>query len=325
MFKKSSSKRALTMSVISLALCFVMLLGTTFAWFTASTSSLVNTVKSGNLYIDIVDENDESLVGKAIDFVDGEVLWEPGSTYAVEDFFIKNTGTCDIKYKIEVIGLEDGSDLASVIDWTVDGSFTGTLKSGKTSKAIAIEGTMQETAGNQYMNKEADGIAIAVYATQAQAGDDAFEEVAAIVKELDVTTIDAVALDTAYTFSTIPGAYEDTYGTWNADYIVTFDQEVPAGAVTLAGAYDTWNNGAWESFSNPEAIPAGQEIRLLKDFRNGTTITYNEICELVSDFNCGAASNVSGLTVTVELRLFEVENGVETGNYVTPGAYTYTF
>ena len=34
MTKKHSTKRALIASVLSLALCFTMLIGTTFAWFT---------------------------------------------------------------------------------------------------------------------------------------------------------------------------------------------------------------------------------------------------------------------------------------------------
>ena len=331
MFKKTSSKSAVTMSVISLALCFVMLLGTTFAWWSTSTSSLVNTVKSGNLYIDLVDSNDadaSSLVGKTLSFVDADenTLWEPGCSYTVEDVFLKNTGTCDIKYKVEVIGIDGDSDLADVITWTVNGqaatAFEGKLASGETSDAIQLAGSMDPNAGNQYMNKTADGIAIAVYATQDN--DDAtYEQVVALIQELDVDTIEDVELDTAYTFKPIPGAPEEKYANWNADYVIYFNQDVEAGKVTLAGSYEAWNNGAWESFTNPE-IAAGTEIRLLKD-SNDIYVTYDECCNLVKEFSCGAASDVSGLTMTVELRLFERVNGVETGEYVTAGVYNYTF
>jgi len=339
MLRKNSSKGVIAASVISLALCVAMLLGTTFAWWSASTSTLVNTVKSGNLTIDLVNDADASLVGEKLDFVaeDGsaveDVLWEPGSSYTVQDVYLKNTGTTDIKYKISVIGVSGDEGLAEVIDWTVNGDsttdFVGTLASGATSGKIALAGKMKETAGNQYMNKTADGIAIAVYATQANATD-GFEEVTALISKLDdMPTVtpaggSAVTLDTAYTFSPIPGAPEDKYADWNADYVVSFNQAVPAGAVTLAGAYDAWNEGAWEAFNNAEEIPEGAEIRLLKDAYD-KYVTYDECCNIVKAFNCGAASDVSGLVMTVELRLYERTGGAETGNFVTAGAYTYTF
>ncbi len=44
-----TTKRALLASIVSLVLCFSMLLGTTYAWFTDSASSVNNVIKSGNL------------------------------------------------------------------------------------------------------------------------------------------------------------------------------------------------------------------------------------------------------------------------------------
>ena len=41
-----TSKRALLCSVLSIALCLSMLIGTTFAWFTDTASTAVNTIKS---------------------------------------------------------------------------------------------------------------------------------------------------------------------------------------------------------------------------------------------------------------------------------------
>ena len=43
------TKRALLTSVMALVMCVVMLLGTTFAWFTDTATANVNTIKSGNL------------------------------------------------------------------------------------------------------------------------------------------------------------------------------------------------------------------------------------------------------------------------------------
>ena len=341
MLRKSSSKSALTASVISLALCFVMLLGTTFAWWSTSTSSTVNTVKAGNLTIDLIDSNDEdgaTLVGKKLDFIneEGEViedaLWEPGCSYSVQDVYLKNTGSVNIKYKINVIGIDGDEGLAEVIEWKVNGQdatvFEGTLESGATSDVIKLTGKMSESAGNQYMNKTADGIAVAVYATQEGATE--FEEVVALIQELDETPEvtpsngPAVTLDTAYSFTPVAGAPEEKYASWNADYVVSFNQDVDAGAVCLAGQYEAWENGAWVGFYNDEAIAAGEEIRLLESSQ-GRYVNYQECCDLVKEFKCGAASDVSGLSMTVELRLFETIDGVETGEYVTACTYTYTF
>ena len=44
-----STKRALVSSILALFLCFAMLLGTTYAWFTDSVSSDNNIIKTGTL------------------------------------------------------------------------------------------------------------------------------------------------------------------------------------------------------------------------------------------------------------------------------------
>ena len=49
MTNNKSTKRALLTSIVALVLCFTMLLGTTYAWFTDSVSSVNNIIKSGNL------------------------------------------------------------------------------------------------------------------------------------------------------------------------------------------------------------------------------------------------------------------------------------
>ena len=53
MTNAKNTKRALWMSILSLLLCFTMLLGTTFAWFTDSVTSANNVIQSGNLDIEL--------------------------------------------------------------------------------------------------------------------------------------------------------------------------------------------------------------------------------------------------------------------------------
>ena len=101
---KKTSRRALLTSVMALVMCLVMLVGTTFAWFTDSVTSGVNTIKSGNLDVELAYE-----VGKnEFKPVDGETnvfktgtLWEPGHVeFAV--LKISNVGSLALKYQLGV-------------------------------------------------------------------------------------------------------------------------------------------------------------------------------------------------------------------------------
>lgn len=109
MKSSKATKRALFSSIISLIICFSMLVGTTFAWFTDSVSSGVNKIVAGNLDItaeyNVLDVNG-NLTGTWRDLKDANSLfngslWEPGHTkYAV--IRIKNAGTLDLKYQVKV-------------------------------------------------------------------------------------------------------------------------------------------------------------------------------------------------------------------------------
>ena len=49
MKKSKATKRTLLLSVLAMLLCMVMLVGTTFAWFTDSASTAVSTIQAGTL------------------------------------------------------------------------------------------------------------------------------------------------------------------------------------------------------------------------------------------------------------------------------------
>ena len=56
---QKATKRALLTSVMALVMCVVMLVGTTFAWFTDTASTGVNKIVSGNLKVDIIGANSD--------------------------------------------------------------------------------------------------------------------------------------------------------------------------------------------------------------------------------------------------------------------------
>ena len=102
--KGKSTKSALLMSFTSLLLCFAMLIGCTFAWFTDSVTSGVNKIQAGNLDIEVEYKNQASggwnnLEGSQTVF--SQDRWEPGHTEFVT-LKITNKGTLALKYQMMV-------------------------------------------------------------------------------------------------------------------------------------------------------------------------------------------------------------------------------
>ena len=104
MNNKRATKRALLTSVMALVMCVVMLVGTTFAWFTDTASTGVNKIQAGNLDIEVqyrtTADGEWKALDNATDLFGAEgTLFEPGHTRVVE-LKIKNAGNLALKYKI---------------------------------------------------------------------------------------------------------------------------------------------------------------------------------------------------------------------------------
>ena len=157
---KKATKRALLTSVMALVMCVVMLVGTTFAWFTDTASTAVNKIVAGNLdvellmYKKITDESyDYVNISKDKNPIFGSdtstvaqnnnlnTLWEPGKTQ-VAYLAIENKGNLALKYKValNVTNPVDGKDLYKVMQYAIvpdakndNGKVTGwTASDGKT-------------------------------------------------------------------------------------------------------------------------------------------------------------------------------------------------
>ena len=191
---QKATKRALLTSVMALVMCVVMLVGTTFAWFTDTASTAVNKIVAGNLDVDIVDKNGDSLDGKSLSFKDvngkTDILWEPGATFNLDSFKIVNKGNLAFKYKVIISGVNGSAKLLEAIDFTINGQpladWDGILLPvGKEPIAdkevvgetdfITISGTMKKEAGNEYQGLSIDGIGITVYATQYTHENDSYD------------------------------------------------------------------------------------------------------------------------------------------------------
>ena len=196
---QKATKRALLTSVMALVMCVVMLVGTTFAWFTDTASTGVNKIQAGNLDIELQMKNNDgewiNAEGETLQFKKAagheseEVLWEPGCRYVLPELRIVNKGNLALKYKISISGAKDATPendkndlkLLDVIDWTysVTGAGGATVAELGTERHLAaktadedvfdtltIKGQMQTSAGNDYQGMAIEGIAITVVATQ---------------------------------------------------------------------------------------------------------------------------------------------------------------
>ena len=187
MSNKKATKRALLTSIMALAMCVVMLVGTTFAWFTDTATANVNKIQAGKLDValemfDTAQGKWVTAEGKTLNFVKaagGEnqaILWEPGAEYKLPELRVVNNGNLNIKYKVEVTGIQMNRqpvagvfDLNDVITWKADGLTLGTeaTLNPTESKAFTISGKMDTAAGNDYQGLTINGVSITVYATQA--------------------------------------------------------------------------------------------------------------------------------------------------------------
>ena len=97
-----SKKSALLLSFTSLLVCFAMLVGSTFAWFTDTASTGVNKIVAGNLDVKLMYSTDMEKWTEATEetklFAEN-ALWEPGRTEVVY-LQVKNAGNLALKYEI---------------------------------------------------------------------------------------------------------------------------------------------------------------------------------------------------------------------------------
>ena len=186
MNESTKTKKALRGSLFALFLCIILLIGTTFAWFTDTASTGVNKIQAGNLDVELQYNHNgtwENAEGQTLDFQKAAgkeseaILWEPGCTYKLPEIKVVNKGNLALKYTVKVTGIEGDQKLNEVIDWTMNGVDINTeqhLKAGEKSAAMTLQGHMQESAGNEYQGMSIDGISITVYATQDTVENDSF-------------------------------------------------------------------------------------------------------------------------------------------------------
>ena len=188
MNESTKTKKALRGSLFALFLCIVLLIGTTFAWFTDTASTGVNKIQAGRLDVSLEKldtthnkwvsaENDILTFKTADNRTADEILWEPGCTYELPQLRVVNNGNLALKYKIKINGIQGDEKLNEVIDWTINDKAINLTEQHLTagqSDTFTIKGHMQESAGNDYQGLSIDGISITVVATQDTVENDSY-------------------------------------------------------------------------------------------------------------------------------------------------------
>ena len=251
---KISTKKALIASVLSLVLCVSMLVGSTFAWFTDTATTAVNTIQAGRLQVDVVNKAGLSLKGSSMSFVNSDgsadILWEPGATFRTIGFKVKNIGNLAFKYKMVLNGVDGDNALLNVITFKVvkeDGTavdlsmFEGHLTKDAESEFLYIEGHMAEDAGNDYQGKELTGLGITVYATQDTVEKDSNGD--QYDKDATYSVANVADLAAALGKDGIVNVVEDLNP---AEVVVsTAKTTLNMGGKTVANTNDLWNEGIY--------------------------------------------------------------------------------
>ena len=110
MSRQRSYKNALFLSILSILLCAVMLVGTTLAWFSTTATSTGNRIRSGDLKIDLLMDKTQNGVYESIAEGSGDVFslaegngngidWDPGKTELVF-LRVENKGSFAVNYDI---------------------------------------------------------------------------------------------------------------------------------------------------------------------------------------------------------------------------------
>ena len=309
MNNRKQTKRALLTSVMALVMCVVMLVGTTFAWFTDTASTSVNTIKAGNLDVQMqVEENGKWVDAKEIPLTwvkhengnGQELLWEPGASYDLRTFKIANNGNLNLKYKVVISGATGYTKLLDVIDFSgkivgVDNSVTNLSSVSMNSTTpvildrvlavgeadtITLNGTMQTSANNDYMGKEVNDITIAVYATQAtgeyDSTTDQYDKDATYPDVAFVTVAAPTTEQTAAGVNPLANALTEASAETNADGSAKekITAALGAGEFTLT-----------DKEGKSKAATAGKEITLAGAGKENTTFTAEKAGDTYGEAN----------------------------------------
>lgn len=167
MNSSQKTKKALMLSIVSILVCVLMLIGSTFAWFTDTESSGANRIRAGSLDVSL-----KHKVNNLYKEVDNDTilfninLWEPGAM-AYETFVVSNNGDLALKYTLKMeIGRfntvnDTGKSLKDVLKVAViEGEWNGTRND---AKKIAFDKTLESNFKEEILTQKGNSNIFTVF------------------------------------------------------------------------------------------------------------------------------------------------------------------
>ena len=284
MNNKRATKRALLTSVMALVMCVVMLVGTTFAWFTDTASTGVNKIQAGNLDIELAYKNSTTNgkfkeASKETPVFDNNALWEPGHVEYVV-LKVSNAGNLALKYKL---GINIASEIGStnvlgnefklsdyikfgVADEDLSGKTRDEMVAAVTDSKLINEGYSKENNLNK--TNDADIVTLVVWMPKSVGNEANYKVAEGITAPSIDLGINVVATQLTYEKDSIDDQYDK-----DAEYpiSVTTGEELQA---IVSNATAPVNIVLTNSITtNNFVIPEGKDVTL--DL-NGRTVTNAE-------------------------------------------------
>lgn len=264
--KKLSTKHALLFSALAMLVCVSMLIGSTFAWFTDTASTGVNTIYSGNLDVKLTHTNesvtDQEVTANTLLFDDVD-LWEPGAM-SWEKLTVENAGTLALKYKM-TMNVENatkttaGKTLTDVLQVALLDA-EPTRDSIKNASLTALKDFALNATDKALEKGETDDFYIAIY-WKPTANDNDYNVAGGLSIDLGVTLV--AAQDTVESDS-FDNQY-DKDATYDGSTYPPADVELPAPSNNAAANGEALANAINDSASDKDGdgeielkLPAGE-------------------------------------------------------------------
>jgi len=259
--KTNNTKKALVLSTLALLLCVSMLVGTTFAWFTDSVSTVNNKIVAGNLDVELywsttAEENSWEKVDGNTNVFTGQ-LWEPGHTEVVY-LKVVNEGTLALKYNLginifnEVAGTNVYDQSFKLSDYIRFG-----VKDNVTTKYATREDAIAAVDASSAFIREAY--------SKSSALESKAEEVVALVVYMP-TDVDNEA---NYKTGTIPPSIDlgiNLVATQQTSESDSYDEYYDGGATWLGGVDYSW----YDADAAELTIGSAEQLAALAAIVNGT-------------------------------------------------------
>ncbi len=320
-----STKRSLFTSALALFLCFSMLLGTTFAWFTDTVTSGNNKIVSGSLKVDLELFDKETGTWESIKDSKKAIFdhknWEPGYT-DVKVLRITNKGSLALKWDATIIPLDELTALADVIDvYVYSGKTAPNARPGRNdleAEGYHKVGTLREFAegldtesASALLAGESDYLGIALQLNGEKTGNE--------YKNTSCGEFDIRIIATQYSAESEKDSFDENYDN-EAQFPVFKPADVnlsvqTANGFVTADAYKKTGSASMKALAGTKVTDDRLSLNVSEMAASGSNVQLEEneaILPLDVHVDGVAADNTKPIIITLDEAMM---TGLNIGNY----------